>query len=86
MPQGVLSLQEVSPRSFLLQHMFGNKDYSKLDQILACAYHYCLNDVVIYSNNKSLTSDAHRFGLKVEAIESSTHKNNKHKNKKKGKE
>ncbi|WP_163534688.1 hypothetical protein [Helicobacter suis] len=85
LPQGVLSLQEVSPRSFLLQHMFGNKDYSKLDQILACAYHYCLNDIVIYSNNKNLTSDAHRFGLKVEVIESSTHKNNKHKSKKKGK-
>ncbi|WP_281757242.1 hypothetical protein [Helicobacter suis] len=85
LPQGALSLQEVSPRSFLLQHMFGNKDYSKTDQILACAYYYCLNDVVIYSNNENLTSNAHRFGLKVEAIESSTHKNNKHKNKKKGK-
>ncbi|WP_163564006.1 hypothetical protein [Helicobacter suis] len=84
--QDTLPLQEVSPKLPILQRMFGNKDYSKLDQILACAYHYCLNDVVIYSNNKSLTSDAHRFGLKVEAIENSTHKSNKHKNKKKGKE
>ncbi|WP_233704462.1 hypothetical protein [Helicobacter cynogastricus] len=74
----------IPPKPALLKRMFGLKDYSQAEQILACAYFYALNDMVIYSHDKDSAQQAQRFGLKVQEISREGNKSKK-KNKKKGK-